>query len=72
MPLLQYVFYAKQVPPDILDQELDDMNNGVEKHLIAIATELMDWESVAPQLNIKHTFVDDIKDKYPKSPVEQR
>ncbi len=71
MPL-HYENFAQQVPAEKLEMELDAMNNGTEKHLIAIAKELNDWKEVAPQLNIVHRMVQDIMSKYPNEPAERR
>ncbi len=71
MPL-KYEFYAKQVPAGKLDQEVDAMNDGAERHLVAIAKELMDMEVVAPQLNILPKDVRDIEEKYPNNPASRR
>ena len=67
-----YEDFAQQVSAEKLDLELDSMHGGVDKHLIAIATELEDWQQVAPYLNIRHREVKDIIAIHPNDPVQQR
>ena len=67
-----YEDFAQQVSSAKLDLELDSMHDGVDKHLIAIATELEDWQQVAPYLNIKHRVVKDIITIHPNDPELQR
>ena len=71
MPL-EYDDYSNDVSAEKLSQELDAMNGGVEKHLIAIAKELMDWEEVAPHLGLPHRFVRDIKEMHRNDPASRR
>ena len=67
-----YADFAQQVSAEKLELELDSMYDGVEKHLIAIANELEDWQQVAPYLNIRYKVVKDIITKYPNEPALQR
>lgn len=70
MPLV-YEDYSCQVSAAKLEQEVDAMNGGAEKHLVAIAKELMDWEQVAPELYVLPKDVRDIKEMN-ASPVNKR
>ena len=70
MPL-HYEDYASQVSSGKLELELDSMHGGVEKHLVEIAKELVDWDYMAPALNIKYSYVQDIKAMHP-NPTDRR
>ena len=72
MPLY-YEDYAEKVPRKKLEQELDSKSKrGSEKHLIAIASELDDWESMGAALNLPHRVIEDAAKKYPRDPEKQR
>ena len=59
MPL-RYEDYAARVPAGKLEQELDAMHGGVEKHLTAIARVLLDLEYIAPELDLHPSDLQDL------------
>ena len=72
MPLY-YADYADQVPHKKLEQELDSKSKGgSEKHLIAIASVLDDWENMGVALNLPRRVIEDVAKRYPCDPDKQR
>ncbi len=66
-----YEDYASRVNPrSLLDQQLDEMNGGVEKHLTNIAVELVDMNTLTPALGLKPNRLRDIQDSR-STPSEQ-
>ena len=64
MPL-RYEDYATQVPAEKLEQELDIMHKGVEKHLVAIAKVFQNLDEVAVELNLQSSEVRDMESYEP-------
>ena len=58
-----YEDFARQVPAEKLEPELDSMHGGIDKHLIDIAEMLIDWEDVNTALNITDREMEDIIEK---------
>lgn len=70
---MSYEDYAARVPPGKLDLELDEMYNGVEKHLGRIADAMDDWEAkLAPALDTRQREIRDIQLKFKDQPALQR
>ena len=50
-----------------------DWDNGVEKDLIEIAKDMTEWQvNLVSPLELTHTEVSDIEEKYPRKPELQR
>ena len=50
-----------------------DWDNGVEKDLIEIAKDMTEWQvKLVSSLELTHTEVSDIEEKYPRKPELQR
>ena len=72
MPL-RYEDYARQVSsPEMLEQELDAMHGGEERHLVAISKELDNTEIIAAHLGLRHREVKDVEVMYRYDPTKQR
>ena len=65
MPL-KYEDYASKVDPrSKLDQKLDEMNGGVDKHLTKIARELVQLDELTAELGLKNQVLRDLEKKHP-------
>ena len=71
MPLY-YEDYAKDISPDKLKQELDEMHGGVERHLMAISKELDGMDDMAAELGLHHRVLRDATEKHRHDPNKQR
>ena len=71
MPLL-YEDYAGRVKPSKLDQQLDQMNPGVDKHLTKIARELVHLDELTAELGVKNQTLRDLEKKHPGDRPRQR
>ena len=72
MPLY-YKDFAERVPYEKLRQELDSMSKrGAEKHLIAIANEIDDCESLGAALGLPYRDIEDAAIKCYHDPRKQR
>lgn len=76
---LKFEDYVSRISPAsgvdqsrILEQVLDEMNDGVDLHLNEIAEELIDEAEVAAKLGLKPRQLRDIQWKLPNNKIEQR
>ena len=72
--LLGYECNASKVNPrSLLDQELDAMHHGVEKHLSEISKKLDDdLDALVLELGHGSQFLRDVRVKFPLNPLQQK
>ena len=64
MPLLYEDYASKVEPRSRLEQQLDKMNDGVDKHLTKIAGELTNMDQLTAELGLKSHVLKDLEKKY--------
>lgn len=60
--------YNRRIPTECqykLDKPLDFENGNADLHLVTIAENLLNWEEVAPYLELSAIMISNIKAKYP-------
>lgn len=72
MPLKYEDYSSKVAYRKMLELELDEMNDGVEKHLLEIAEDLMHLDELTVALNLKRRVLRDIQEDYPNRGKHQR
>ena len=57
----------------LLDKQLDWCHGGVDKDLYAIADSMLKWEEkLSTHLGLTHIDITNIKEQYPRNPIQQR
>ena len=64
MPLLYEDYASKVEPRSRLEQKLDKMNRGTDKHLTKIAGELTDVNQLTAELGLKSQVLRDLEQQY--------
>ena len=68
-----YIKFLPAAARPYLKEELDWDNDGVERDLCEIASDMSDWETkLAVPLGLTPVDISDIKFKHPNDPVLQR
>ena len=72
MPLLYEDYAGRVKPTNKLDQQIDQMNPGVDKHLTKIARELVHLDELTAELGLKNQILRDLEKKHSGDRPRQR